>query len=127
MNNIFNKIVMVNEHDTPTKEQIKECIDNGFSNFNVSSGSVTMNGGAIQNNKARHGAAVVLSGGTFTMEDGNISNNTCTNGFVISGAGSFVWNGGTISGNKNGPDADGGGVFGEKIKCEGTINKDRAS
>ena len=41
MNNIFNKIVVVNEHDTPTKEQIKECINNGFSNFSVSSGSVT--------------------------------------------------------------------------------------
>lgn len=88
----------------------------------VSNGSVTMTGGAIQNNKARYGAAVNLSNGTFTMESGIISNNTCENGSVISGVGRFVWNGGTISGNKNGAD-DGGGVFGEKIKCEGTMNK----
>ena len=38
MNNIFDKIVMVNERDIPTEEQIKECIENGFSNFGVSSG-----------------------------------------------------------------------------------------
>ena len=93
----------------------------------VDNGSVTMNGGAIQNNKARYGAAVVLSsGGTFTMEDGNISNNTCSNGSVISGGGYFVWNGGTISDNKNGS-VDGGGVFGKNIKYGGTKNKNEAS
>ncbi len=93
----------------------------------VSNGSVTMNGGAIQNNKARYGAAVVLSsGGTFTMEDGNISNNTCSNGSVISGGGYFVWNGGTISDNKNGS-VDGGGVFGKNIKYDGKMDRGNAS
>lgn len=92
----------------------------------VSNGSVTMNGGAIQNNKARYGAAVYLSGGTFTMENGDIRDNECENGSVISGDGYFVWNGGTISGNTNGS-ADGGGVFGKDIKYGGTMNKDDAS
>lgn len=101
---------------------------NGAGVYVESNGSVTMNGGAISNNGARYGAAVYLSGGTFTMEGGNISNNACLNGSVISGdgGGRFVWNGGTISGNKNGT-ADGGGVFGENIKYEGTMNKDDAS
>ena len=92
----------------------------------VSSGSVTMNGGAIKNNSARLGAAVYLSGGTFTMESGTINNHYCENGSVISGSGYFVWNGGTISDNKNGS-VDGGGVFGKNIKYGGTMNKDNAS
>lgn len=39
LHKIFDKIVMVNESDTPTEAQINECIENGFSDFNVSSGS----------------------------------------------------------------------------------------
>ncbi|MEE0133676.1 MAG: InlB B-repeat-containing protein [Treponema sp.] len=92
----------------------------------VSNGSVTMNGGAIKNNKARYGAAVYLSGGTFTMENGDIRYNECGNGSVISGDGSFVWNGGIISGNTNGS-AEGRGVFGKDIKYGGTKNKNDAS
>lgn len=99
---------------------------NGAGVYVESNGSVTMNGGAISNNGARYGAAVYLSGGTFTMEGGNISNNACLNGSVISDDGRFVWNGGTISGNKNGT-ADGGGVFGKNIKYGGIMNKDDAS
>ena len=100
--------------------------DNGAGVYVESNGSVTMNGGAISNNGARYGAAVYLSGGTFTMEGGNISNNACLNGSVISGDGRFVWNGGTISGNKN-DTADGGGVFGENIKYGGIMKKNDAS
>ena len=99
---------------------------NGAGVYVESNGSVTMNGGAISNNGARYGAAVYLSGGTFTMEGGNISNNACLNGSVISGDGRFVWNGGTISGNKNGT-ADGGKVFSTGIEYGGTMNKDDAS
>lgn len=99
---------------------------NGAGVYVESKGSVTMNGGAISNNGARYGAAVYLSGGTFTMENGDISNNEGQNGSVISGDGRFVWNGGTISGNKNGT-ADGGGVFGENIKYGGIMKKNDAS
>lgn len=99
---------------------------NGAGVYVESNGSVTMNGGAIRNNGARYGAAVYLSGGTFTMEGGNISNNACLNGSVISGDGRFVWNGGTISGNKNGS-YDGGGVFSIRIEYGGTKNKNDAS
>ena len=100
--------------------------DNGAGVYVESKGSVTMNGGAISNNGARYGAAVYLSGGTFTMEGGNISNNEGQNGSVISGDGRFVWNGGTISGNKNGS-YDGGKVFSTGIEYGGTMNKDDAS
>ena len=41
LNKIFDKTIMVNESDTPTEEQIKECIENGFSDFSVSSESKT--------------------------------------------------------------------------------------
>lgn len=102
--------------------------DNGAGVYVESNGSVTMSGGAISNNGARYGAAVYLSGGTFTMENGDISNNEGQNGSVISGdgGGRFVWNGGTISGNKNGS-YDGGKVFSTGIEYGGTMNKDDAS
>lgn len=99
---------------------------NGAGVYVESNGSVTMNGGAISNNKARYGAAVYLSGGTFTMENGDVSNNEGQNGSVISGDGRFVWNGGTISGNKNGS-YDGGAVFGKNIKYGGIMKKNDAS
>lgn len=101
---------------------------NGAGVYVESKGSVTMNGGAISNNGARYGAAVYLSGGTFTMENGDVSNNEGQNGSVISGdgGGRFVWNGGTISGNKNGS-YDGGKVFSTGIEYGGTMNKDDAS
>lgn len=41
MNNIFDKIVLVDENSTPTEEQIKECNENGYANFGVSSGVQT--------------------------------------------------------------------------------------
>lgn len=41
LHNIFDKIIMVREGDTPTERQIEECIKNGFSDFTVSSGSET--------------------------------------------------------------------------------------
>lgn len=99
---------------------------NGAGVYVESNGSVTMNGGAIRNNGARYGAAVYLSGGTFTMENGDISNNEGQNGSVISGDGRFVWNGGTISGNKN-DTADGGGVFSIRIEYGGIMKKNDAS
>ena len=34
---IFNRIIMVDQHDVPTPEQIQECIDKGFTDFSVSS------------------------------------------------------------------------------------------
>ncbi len=41
MKKIFDIIYMVDESDIPTEKQIKECIDNGFSDFSVSSGKST--------------------------------------------------------------------------------------
>lgn len=37
LNDIYDKIIMVNEQDTPTEEQIRECIANGYVDFSVSS------------------------------------------------------------------------------------------
>ena len=41
MNNIFDKIIMVDRDNTPTEEQINECIKNGCSDFSVSTGQKT--------------------------------------------------------------------------------------
>ena len=120
----------VNLINTTISDIVSNGSGAGVSVYN--NGSVTMKGGAIRNNSARYGAAVhfMYGNGTFTMEGGDISNNTCINGSVISfsngSSGRFVWNGGTISGNKNGT-ADGGGVFASKIEYDGTKNKYDAS
>lgn len=41
MNDIFDKIILVNEQDTPTEKQIDECIKNGFADFSVGGCSQT--------------------------------------------------------------------------------------
>ena len=41
MKDIFDNIFLVNESDTPTENQINQCIENGFSDFNVSTGKKT--------------------------------------------------------------------------------------
>ena len=41
MKDIFDNIFLVNESDTPTENQINQCIENGFSDFNVRSGKKT--------------------------------------------------------------------------------------
>lgn len=41
LKNIFDKIIMVDKNTPPTEKQIDECIENGFTDFNVSSGSKT--------------------------------------------------------------------------------------
>lgn len=35
LNKLYDKIIMVKENDTPTEEQMKYCIENGWSNFSV--------------------------------------------------------------------------------------------
>lgn len=39
LNEIFDKIIMIDKSSTPTEEQINECIQNGFSDFRVSTGT----------------------------------------------------------------------------------------
>lgn len=39
LNEIFDKIIMIDESNTPTENQIDECIKNGFADFSVSTGS----------------------------------------------------------------------------------------
>ena len=107
--------------------------DTTISNFNSNSsragvyvigGTVTMAGNSyIKDNEARYGAAVRCNGnGTFIMNGGEISGNSNVFGSTISGDGTFEWNGGTISGNTNGS-SEGGGVFARNIVYRGS--KDR--
>jgi hypothetical protein len=81
----------------------------------------TMNGGTISDNTAdlRGGGVAVQVGGTFTLAEGTISGNTAGwgGGVLLSGSAGggvyghpvFEMTGGTISGNKNTSDSDGGG------------------
>ena len=77
----------------------------------VSVGSFTMEGGTISGNIGGWGGGVYVGSGTFTMEGGNISENTGFNGggVYVNSYGSFIMNGGTISGNT--ANYRGGGVY----------------
>ena len=67
------------------------------------SGVVTMEGSTITGNKARYGSAVYLGfGSNFIMKSGTITGNNYVNGPIISGSGSFNWQGGDIKSNQNG-------------------------
>ena len=67
------------------------------------SGVVTMEGSTITANKARYGSAVYLGfGSNFIMKSGTITGNNYINGPIISGSGSFNWQGGDIKSNQNG-------------------------
>jgi hypothetical protein len=76
-------------------------------------GTLTMNGGEISGNNARHGGGVYVSGGTFTMNGGVISSNTSNTstrgGGVYVSSGTFTMNGGEISDNSS--NYSGGGVY----------------
>lgn len=41
LHDIFNRIILIDKDSTPTNEQINECIENGFTDFSVSSQSKT--------------------------------------------------------------------------------------
>lgn len=40
LNELYDKIIMVKENGTPSEDQIKYCIENGWADFNVSSQSI---------------------------------------------------------------------------------------
>jgi hypothetical protein len=80
---------------------------------NVTKGEFIMNKGTISNNRSEaHGGGVYLMTGTFAMYNGSISGNYAKGGgggvYVRS---IFTLNNGTISGNKVGKNAHGGGVY----------------
>ena len=85
--------------------------------FISSSGTFNMYGGTISDNKAyTYGNGVHVSGGIFTMYGGTIKDNEPYNTEDVSGggvsigtSGTFIMNGGTISGNTAGK--NGGGVY----------------
>ena len=115
-----------------------------FQNFNIKCGAVnvkeggtfTMNGGTFTNNKSSVTCgAVYVNGGTFTMKGGDIKDNlqyyfqrdnTPPHGTgVCVASGTFIMEGGYITGNKSGvPDGHtnmttaGGGVF---VHADGTF------
>ena len=83
------------------------------------SGTFTMTGGIISENKASSGGGVyVYSNGSFTMNGGTIINNQAVydscgdGGGVRVSSGSFTMTDGTISGNT--ADGNGGGVYVDK-------------
>lgn len=89
-----------------------------------------MNGGSIVNNKTRSSTGVFVgTGGTFIMNGGDISGNTAeTYGSGVSVYGTFVMNGGTVLGNTAGD--NGGGVYvnhGTFIMTGGTISDNSAT
>jgi uncharacterized repeat protein (TIGR02543 family) len=84
-----------------------------------SSGTFTLNGGAVSGNSASSGGGVYVdSGGAWIMNGGSVSGNTSAyDGGGASLYGTFTMNGGAISGNTatsgygGGVYADSGGVF----------------
>ena len=73
--------------------------DNGAGINN--SGTVTMESGLIESNKARYGAAVYQTSNSavFNMQGGTITGNNTVNGSIIDGSGTFNWSGGEIKDN----------------------------
>lgn len=111
--------------ETPTPAEGATCADMTIKAPLISnSGTLIMlDGVSVQNNIARQGAAV-HSSGTFTMKGGTIRNNRTNKntqhhevGAVYIGSGSFLMEGGTISGNEciDGVSA----VFGNPINISG--------
>ena len=103
----------------------------------ASTGTFTMEDGAvIRNNlndystKKYYGGGVYNNGGTFIMNGGSITGNTAKSygGGVANSGGTFTMNGGVISGNKN-PTWYGGGVWnnGTFYMYGGTISENEAS
>lgn len=88
--------------------------DNGAGIKN--SGTVTMESGSIESNKARYGAAVYQTSNSavFNMQGGTITGNTKVNGSIIDGSGTFNWSGGEI---KNNPAND---IFGSNVTVNNT-------
>ena len=81
-------------------------------------GSMTMNGGTIENCTAEYGGGVVAASGSFTMTGGTIANCTATTsnyaygggGVHFAGSATFTMTGGTIE-NCSAASTFGGGVF----------------
>ncbi|MDE7182341.1 MAG: hypothetical protein K2O41_04820, partial [Clostridia bacterium] len=87
----------------------------------LQSGTMTMSDGTISGNKCEGGAINLF--GTMTMSGGNIINNTnCIYGILTANTGATLeLNGGLISGNKNGVEADNGNTLkiGGPVKITG--------
>ena len=79
-------------------------------------GTVTMESGSIESNRARYGAAVYQTSNSavFNMQGGTITGNTKVNGSIIDGSGTFNWSGGEIKGN---PAND---IFGSNVTVNNT-------
>lgn len=88
--------------------------DNGAGINNY--GTVTMESGLIESNKARYGAAVYQTSNSavFNMQGGTITGNNTVNGSIIDGSGTFNWSGGEI---KNNPAND---IFGSNVTVNNT-------
>ena len=88
--------------------------DNGAGINN--SGTVTMESGLIESNKARYGAAVYQTSNSavFNMQGGTITGNNTVNGSIIDGSGTFNWSGGEI---KDNPAND---IFGSNVTVNNT-------
>jgi hypothetical protein len=99
--------------------------------FVTSSGTFTMNGGAISENSTPDygGGVYVYESGTFTLNGGTISRNNASYGGGVEVFGTFTLSGGTISRNNasssgGGVDVDGSGTF---TMSDGTISGNTAS
>lgn len=95
---------------------IKGFVSNGTGAGIKNTGTVTMESGSIESNKARYGAAVYQTSNSavFNMQGGTITGNTKVNGSIIYGSGTFNWSGGEI---KNNPAND---IFGSNVTVNNT-------
>ena len=80
---------------------IKGFVSNGTGAGIKNTGTVTMESGSIESNKARYGAAVYQTSNSavFNMQGGTITGNNTVNGSIIDGSGTFNWSGGEIKDN----------------------------
>ena len=82
---------------------IKGFYSNGNGAGINNSGTVTMESGLIEGNKARYGAAVYQTSNSavFNMKGGTITKNIAGNGPIIYNSGTFNWSAGTITDNRS--------------------------
>ena len=82
---------------------IKDFNSNGNGAGINNSGTVTMESGSIESNRARYGAAVYQTSNSavFNMQGGTITKNSAVNGPIIYESGTFNWSAGTITDNNS--------------------------
>lgn len=86
INEIFDKIVMVNEKtDKPTTEQIKECVENGFVDLNVSTQSETDWYCLLRNCQGDLECLANTKDHAYMIDDGNFIKDSlfCEYGYII--------------------------------------------